>query len=417
MNPRPRPKRKISKKRHPKGYDPSKRCETKQSQESQPKRDEINGTEHRRMLNEAKQDMRKRVPGSRKPESSDPSPPSEILRIAGEPHPACACSPRKETPHKKSATETPEKASVCNDESRAARQVLQSIRRRGRGKFKLSPVLPSTQQTPQCNPNCRQKRPPVQGTEVETRRCLQASLRPNHQHISTPIAPQTGRSCAQILPPPLARLLQEKRLRKRGEVSLPEAPLRSHARSRTPPTLALALAQTRERGNEGGKVAPPRAVSPSDSSAGKGQSCACGGNWVSAVFRSRERARRGKGGKGGLDEGGSRCEEARQAEGGRRREDGEREDEGEEGGRRGGWHAESEIEGRWGSRPRRGKKAKEGVRLAPPLLYAHAKPVLFHISVGVSARRIAQCGLGAIVLSANRVVNFMKRNRKRREGK
>jgi hypothetical protein len=34
------------------------------------------------------------------------------------------------------------------------------------------------------------------------------------------------------------------------------------------------------------------------------------------------------------------------------------------------------------------------VRLAPPLLYARARPVLFRISVGVSARRIAQCGLG-----------------------
>jgi hypothetical protein len=79
------------------------------------------------------------------------------------------------------------------------------------------------------------------------------------------------------------------------------------------------------------------------------------------VFSQPGKGEKGERGKGWvIREWGGRCEEARQAQGGRRREDGEREDEGEEGGRQSGWHAESEMEGRWGMRPRRGKKAKEG---------------------------------------------------------
>ncbi|KAJ7819766.1 hypothetical protein B0H14DRAFT_2835653, partial [Mycena olivaceomarginata] len=257
--------------RHPKpeGYDPSRRCEKKQSQESQPKRDEIDGTERRRMLNEAKRDMRKRVRGSRKPEASNPSPPSEILRIAGEPHSARARS-------KKSSSSKHLKRQVCgwlcgNDESRAARPVLQSIRRRWRGKFKL----PRFCRAPNKHPN---EPRPRRGAVSKP----PGTPRPNHQrraHLPSHRAPSRTRLRLRPNPPLLSPLASsgkrapQLRPHSPSQLSPPQPPIScplpntSHAA----PTLASALAQTRERGDEGRKIAPPRPVSPSDSRAGKGE--------------------------------------------------------------------------------------------------------------------------------------------------
>ncbi|KAJ7886243.1 hypothetical protein B0H14DRAFT_2698161 [Mycena olivaceomarginata] len=305
--------------------------------------------------NEAKQDMRKRVPGSRKPESSDPSPPRGAAPRT-RPRPLTKKrNPPQKICHPNARKGKREGGCAATTRGEQHAQSSNQYADAGEGGFKL----PRFYQAPTKHPNVTQiaarnarlsKEPrprPSDAVPSPSLPALQGSIT-SGSPLPSRLKQDAPAPAPKSSPPQPARLLRETRspspkLRNRGPTLPPNSrsrSLRSHARSPTPP------------------ISPPHSHRPSRSP--ENAAMRAERQRRLAPYRRRTRAL----GKAKL-----LC-------------------------------LRNRSQGR------------------PPLLYARhdrtdgkwciagdavARTVLFRISVSVSARRIAQCGLGLGACNARRL--------------